>query len=110
MTQAESRFTDERLQRIAKVLADPQRFALLRRIAAQPEVPCKLLVAEFPIKQATISHHLKELAEAELIDLRREGQCAILSARRQVIGDYLDQLRRMMLGDAEGLPPSSLGD
>ena len=63
------------------MLADPQRFAILERIAAEPgELPCKRLVEDLPISQATISHHLRELTEAGLIDVRREAQSAFLSA------------------------------
>ncbi len=88
MSQIEIELTDEQLQRIAKAIADPQRFAILACIARQEEIPCKTLVAEFPITQATISHHLKELVAAELIHSRREGQLAILSCRREVCDAY----------------------
>ena len=45
---------DEQMQRIAKAIADPQRFAILACIAKTDEIPCKQLVSEFPITQATI--------------------------------------------------------
>lgn len=91
------RLDDAQLLRIAKALADPQRFAILQRISAEPDVGCKTLVSEFPIKQATISHHLKELAAAGLVDTRRSGQCVRLSARREVLREYLEELHRKML-------------
>ena len=65
--------TSKQFQHVARALADPQRFAILERIAREPEqLPCKTLVQEFSVSQATISHHLKELSEAGLIDCRRE--------------------------------------
>ena len=64
MSPTETELTEAQLQRIAKAIADPQRFAILACIARQPEIPCKTLVAEFSITQATISHHLKELVAA----------------------------------------------
>ncbi len=71
--------TYEQFHQVAKALADPQRFAILERIARERgELACKALVQEFPISQATISHHLKELSEAGLIDCRRKAQCAFL--------------------------------
>ncbi|WP_164103008.1 ArsR/SmtB family transcription factor [Candidatus Laterigemmans baculatus] len=91
------RLEEGQVLRIAKALADPQRFAILQRIAAEPEVPCKTLVCEFPIKQATISHHLKELAGAGLVDTRRNGQCVQLAARRDVLREYLAELERKIL-------------
>ena len=89
--------TDEQVQRIAKAFADPQRFAILACIARQAEIPCKTLVAEFPITQATISHHLKELVVAELIHSRREGQLAILSCRRDVCDAYAQVLSQRLV-------------
>lgn len=107
MNVEENRLTPPQLLKITKALADPQRFAILERIAAEPEVACKQLVAEFPITQATISHHLKELVAADLIASRRIGQCAMLSRREDVLSDYLAQLRRRLLPRTDG--PSSQG-
>jgi ArsR family transcriptional regulator len=97
---------DERFHRIAKALADPQRFALLEAIMNPsadgggtdpgPEVPCKKLVERFPVSQATISHHLKELSQAELIDIRREGQYAYLSPRPGTLAAYYADLKRRL--------------
>lgn len=92
--------TSKQFQQVARALADPQRFAILERIAAEEgELACKTLVQEFPICQATVSHHLKELAEANLIELRREAQCAYLSLRKPTMEAYRRELgRRLALG------------
>ena len=60
--------------RVAKALGDATRFALLRRIAAAGEINCRDLTRLFPVSQATVSHHLKVLTDAGLIEARREGQ------------------------------------
>jgi ArsR family transcriptional regulator, arsenate/arsenite/antimonite-responsive transcriptional repressor len=106
MNVEENRLSPAHLLRITKALADPQRFAILERIAAEPQVACKQLVAEFPITQATISHHLKELVAADLIESRRVGQCAMLSRRQDVLSDYLEQLNQRLL-PPDGATPSS---
>jgi ArsR family transcriptional regulator len=94
--------TSKEFHQVAKALADPQRFAILERIASERvELPCKTLVQEFPISQATISHHLKELLEAGLIDCRREAQCAFLSVRRSAIEAYREELGRRMVLDPQ---------
>ncbi len=89
--------TNEQLHRIAKAIADPQRFAILNCIASVDEIPCKTLVAQFPITQATISHHLKELVSSELIHSRRDGQMAILSCRREVCAAYTKFLTKRLV-------------
>jgi ArsR family transcriptional regulator len=89
--------TSKQFQQVARALADPQRCAILERIASEPgELPCKRLVQESSVSQATISHHIKELAEAGLIELRREAQCAYLSLRRQTLEAYRRELGRRM--------------
>ena len=87
----------EQFARIAKALADPRRFEILETIAAGgEEVPCKQIVENFPVSQATISHHLKELATAGLVEVRREGQCSHYRPRPGVIADYLAEAARRL--------------
>ena len=93
----ESVLTEQQVQRIAKAIADPQRFAILSCIAREDEIPCKTLVEEFPITQATISHHLKELVAAELIQSRRQGQLAILTCRRDICDAYAQVLSERLV-------------
>jgi ArsR family transcriptional regulator len=59
--------------RVARALADPTRFRLLRAIGSRDELSCRELTALFPIAQATVSHHLKVLSEAGLVLVRVEG-------------------------------------
>ncbi len=82
--------------RIAKALADPRRFELLEMIASDDEVACKRMVEAFPVSQATISHHLKELATAGLIEARREGQCGHYRVCPGVLDAYLAEVARRL--------------
>lgn len=77
-----------RVIQIAKALSDPQRVAILSRIARQREVPCKTLVEEFHITPATISHHIKELVEADLVTVRREGKCAYFTLKSETMAAF----------------------
>src|SRR5215472_9241671 len=86
----------EQFQRIAKALADPRRFEILEHIAQQAEVGCQRLCGCFPVRQATISHHLKELASAGLVESRRDGQFVYYRTRPSVFEAYMDELRRRM--------------
>jgi ArsR family transcriptional regulator len=84
-----------RFQRIAKALADPRRFEIFEEMAASPnELSCSRIVARFPVTQATISHHLKELTDAGLIEMRPEGQFRYCRARLDVLAEYIRELER----------------
>jgi ArsR family transcriptional regulator len=84
-----------RFQRIAKALADPRRFEIFEEMAAaDDELSCGRIVARFPVAQATVSHHIKELAEAGLIEIRPEGQFRYCRARTDVLAEYIAELER----------------
>lgn len=82
-------------QRIAKALADPRRFEIFQEMAAaDDEMSCGCIVDKFPVAQATVSHHLKELTDAGLIEMRPEGQFRYCRARLDVLGEYIRELQR----------------
>lgn len=81
---------------IAKALADPRRFDILKRIAAQQScLGCADLLAAFPITPATLSHHLKELEAAALIETHREGKFLRAQFLRSTWDAYLSALRKI---------------
>ena len=85
----------ERVQRIAKALADPRRREILHW-AAQTDDPtglaCAVLSERLPLSQPTISHHVKELHNAELVTVRSEGQYSYLTLRRDTLCAFLRHL------------------
>lgn len=88
--------TPEQFHRVSKALSDPQRFALLERLSAAKEVACQELVEAFPVTQATISHHMKELHFAGLITGRRDGKCMHFTVERDVMRAYQAELARRL--------------
>jgi len=79
---------------IAKALADPRRVALLEAIARNDECPCQRLCRDFPVSKATISHHIRELVRAGLIDARRDGQYLNCQIRHETLEAYAEELLR----------------
>jgi ArsR family transcriptional regulator len=86
----------DRLVRTAKALGDPTRLELLQRIAAAGEICCKDLVTLFPVSQATVSHHLKILADAGLVAVRRQGQFGWYSLRAAAVAQHAALLGRTL--------------
>lgn len=87
--------SDKQFHRITKALADPRRFEILERIAKCEEMPYADLRCNLPITAATLSHHVKELQDAGLIDVRREGKFAHMQVNRQVWKEYVARLGRV---------------
>src|SRR5580658_2124601 len=80
------RLSSARRTAILKALADPRRFELLQKIAkAGCPLGCAEARAALPISAATLSHHIKELETAGLIDVRREGKFHFLTLRPGVL-------------------------
>ena len=80
------RLSRARRTALLKALADPRRFELLEHIAgASCPLGCAQARAALPISPATLSHHIKELENAGLIDVRREGKFHYLSLRPGVL-------------------------
>jgi ArsR family transcriptional regulator len=86
--------TDKQFDLIAKALADPRRMQLLEAIAGEEECACQKLREEFPVSKATISHHIKELVRAGLIDARRDRQFLHCEIRRDILEAYTTELLR----------------
>jgi ArsR family transcriptional regulator len=81
-----ARLTRAKRTAILKALADPRRFELLEKIAkANCPLGCTQALAALPISAATLSHHVKELETAGLIEIRREGKFHFLSLRPGVL-------------------------
>jgi ArsR family transcriptional regulator len=98
-TAPRSKLTDKQFELIAKALADPRRMALLEAIAGEEECACQKLREEFPVSKATISHHIKELVRAGLVDARRDGQFLQCEVRREVLEAYSAELLRRTSGE-----------
>ena len=88
--------TDKQLERIASALAEPRRFKILKDLSANGEpMQCSAIVDCHGVSQATISHHLKELETAGLIDIVREGKYANIALRREVWDAYVARLAEL---------------
>lgn len=86
---------DRRFQKVAKALADPRRFGILQTIAASEGGKiCSGQVCEtVTVAQATVSHHLKELTEADLIIPNSEGQFKYFTVNYETINNYLSEVK-----------------
>lgn len=87
--------------RIAKALADSTRYNILKMIAQRGEISCGELAGQFPIAQATVSHHLNALVQAGLVKVRKQGQHHYFSLERETVEQYCQMLTADLLPGSE---------
>jgi ArsR family transcriptional regulator, arsenate/arsenite/antimonite-responsive transcriptional repressor len=90
------RLSEEQIHLIAKALADSRRYELLRQIgSATDPVQCAAIKDCHPVTAATLSHHMKELETAGLVQVTRAGKFASYLLRRDVLQAYTEQLAKI---------------
>jgi ArsR family transcriptional regulator len=72
-----------------KALADPTRVAIVNRLTTAEAVCVCDLTAAFELSQPTVSHHLKILRDAGLVEAERRGTWAYY----RLVPDAIDALR-----------------
>lgn len=95
---------DRQLVKIAKALSDGTRLKILCAISRYGEVCCGELARDFGITQATVSHHLRVLGEADLVESRRDGQFIRVRALPSTVERYGTLLTKTLCcrGDRTG--------
>lgn len=73
--------------RLLKALADPTRLRILSLLSRHEGEVCVFEIVEsFTLEQPTISHHLRILRDAGLVDCRKKGLWAYYYVRRDALG------------------------
>ena len=84
---------EDRVRLIARALADPTRHEILTTIGrCQQFTPCSAMRDAFHITAATLSHHMKELETAGLIEAQRDGKFVSYRLRRDSLNAYIASL------------------
>ena len=79
----------EDLAAIFKALSDPTRVAIVNRLGSAPEVCVCDLTAAFELSQPTVSHHLRVLREAGLVESEGRGTWAYY----RLVPEAIERLR-----------------
>jgi ArsR family transcriptional regulator, arsenate/arsenite/antimonite-responsive transcriptional repressor len=86
------------IEKISKALADKTRLRIFEAVSATRRMNCGEIVSMRGVTPATVSHHLKVLSEAGLIECHREGQFVYSEAVPETIALYTRALAKMANG------------
>jgi ArsR family transcriptional regulator, arsenate/arsenite/antimonite-responsive transcriptional repressor len=91
--------------RIVQMLADKRSFGIDdESCCAQSEVCVCKITGFFDVSMPTISHHLKLLREAGLVDTRRDGVWIYYSLRREALDEAIEALRGVAVTNVPAAP------
>lgn len=76
-------------ERISKALGDPCRLKIIDAIQKGKDfVPCASILDMFGLAQSTMSHHLKQLVDADLLIAVKEGRNTKYVIHKEVFAAY----------------------
>jgi ArsR family transcriptional regulator len=90
------KLASEEFNRISKALADPQRREILQKLIASTNLSCTDIHALFDVSQPTVSHHLKELSFAGVVEKDKQGQFCFYRVKHEVLAAYVSELEHKL--------------
>lgn len=85
---------DKFIEKAMAAVADPYRMSILQEMLEKGSIRCCDMVPLTGLSQPTCSHHIRLLAESELIECRKEGRNNYFSINREnfkKLGIYFQQ-------------------
>src|SRR5260370_42465870 len=89
------RMNRARVEKIGKALSDRTRLRIFESISREDQMNCGDIVSMRGVSHATVSHHLKVLSDAGLIDCRRQGQFVYRRAIPETLEEYARALMKL---------------
>jgi ArsR family transcriptional regulator len=92
------------VEKISSALADQTRLIIFEAISAKKRMNCSEIVSMQSVTPATVSHHLKILSEAGLIECQREGQFIYSRSLPETVENYSRALAKIARGKKSSKP------
>ncbi|HET9825902.1 MAG TPA: metalloregulator ArsR/SmtB family transcription factor [Chitinophagaceae bacterium] len=84
-----------RLEKISKALGDPYRAKMLDVIRHEPGgMTCCEMKDMFHLAQSTVSHHLKQLVDADLLLYEKNGRFSRYWINKKTFSDFVSLLNK----------------
>ena len=87
---------DQHISLVGKAMSHPARIAILRILAEHPGFTCGEIVEVLPLAQPTVSHHLRELLDADLITALADGKRSLFEVNWKSWEAYTGQFDHLL--------------
>lgn len=93
-----SELSIKQVEKISKALGDPYRLRIMKLIGkGEGCMQCCDVLSEFNLAQSTMSHHLKQLIEADLLISNKDGRNLKLEINKEVCTAYANYITNLGL-------------
>ena len=83
----------KKIEKISKALGDPYRLKIMEQIKKEKcAMQCSCIVEASELSQSTVSHHLKQLIDADLIIAEKDGRHMNYRVNKEVFSAYIHYL------------------
>jgi ArsR family transcriptional regulator len=86
---------DAKIVKVAKALSDITRIRILKDISTKGSISCGDAEKVAGLSQPTVSHHLKVLTDAGLLNTEKNGRHVIISVNKKTLQEF-----NLMLSDS----------
>nr|WP_294949171.1 metalloregulator ArsR/SmtB family transcription factor [uncultured Mucilaginibacter sp.] len=81
---------DKKIERISRALSDASRIAILKELKKKKDcLYCAEVNDLLDLTQPSVSHHLKQLVDADLLLPQKEGRNIKYVLNQQVLNEYI---------------------
>ena len=90
-----SKIDVKRIERASKALGDPYRIKILEAIKKEKDwMQCSAITDMFELAQSTVSHHLKQLVDADLLISEKDGRNCKYRINKDGMSEFVKFLNR----------------
>lgn len=83
----------KQLEKISKALGDESRLKILQNMSKRDgQMQCAEIVTILNLAQPSVSHHVKTLIEAGIIEAEKEGRTHNYILNKQLLATYVENL------------------
>ncbi|MEO6520367.1 MAG: metalloregulator ArsR/SmtB family transcription factor [Mucilaginibacter sp.] len=80
----------KKVEKISKALGDPYRLKIMEMVKQQKDwMQCACISSEVKLAQSTISHHLNQLVDADLLIAEKDGRNVQYRVNKDVMSEYV---------------------